>query len=116
MNRKARARGFGAIAIGGWFIFISVMLIWGALNDIRQDQATLLWPSTPGNIARMSYARVPLDAQRTWGCQYEVSLAYAYEVGGRRYQSDSVRRTRKVVCSAAATLNKVLGARHATIQ
>jgi hypothetical protein len=49
-----------------------------------------------------------LDERREWGCKYEIRLEYEYEVGGRRYRSDGILRTRRVVCSSAATLNAML--------
>jgi hypothetical protein len=102
------AKIFGAVAVGAWFIFVSTMLIRGGLEGIHQDQATLSWPGTQGRITQVSYMEAGLDARRSWGCQYEVMLEYAYEVGGRQYRSKKVGRTRDVVCSSDTTLSKVL--------
>jgi hypothetical protein len=97
-----------AIAVGAWFTFVSIMIIRGALDDIRQDQETLSYVKTQGTITQASFMEADVDDRRSWGCQYEVMLRYEYEIGGRRFSSAKVERAKDVVCSSDATLNTVL--------
>lgn len=91
VGMEGLARGVPAILMGGFFVFVSVMMAGDRISEIRSGARSADWPAVQGEVLRSSVTRS--GGSRSSGSRSSLVFDYRYEVGGTVYEGDRVSFT-----------------------